>query len=83
MQKLLGRARTNKNNTARLHETVLTKFFKVVIVALCAQRNMSYSTKEQIFILEHYFVTKSDESVSEVFKRAFSGKQLPVNSTIS
>ncbi len=69
-------------NTACLHEIVLIVFLQVVIVELCTQCIKSYSVEEQIFILEHYFTTKSDESVQDVFKRVFPGKQLPANSTI-
>ncbi len=44
---------------------------------------MSYSMDGRIFILEHYFETKLDKSMRDVFKRAFPGNQLPANSTIS
>jgi hypothetical protein len=47
----------------------------------CADANMAYSRAEHVFILEHYFATKSFAAVREAFSNAYRDKEVP-NKTI-
>jgi hypothetical protein len=43
----------------------------------CAGANMMYSRAERVFILEHYFASKSFAAVREAFRNAYSDKEVP------
>jgi hypothetical protein len=43
---------------------------------------MVYSRAERVFILEHYFVSKSFAAVIEVFSDAYSDKEVPNKTTV-
>jgi hypothetical protein len=47
----------------------------------CARANMVYSRAERVFILEHYFASKSFAAVHEAFSNAYSDREVP-NKTI-
>jgi hypothetical protein len=43
----------------------------------CADANMVYSRAERVFILEHYFASKSFSAVRETFSNAYPDKEVP------
>jgi hypothetical protein len=42
----------------------------------CAGANMAYSQAERVFILEHYFASKSSAAVREAFRNAYPHKKI-------
>jgi hypothetical protein len=48
----------------------------------CAGANMVYSLAERVFILEHYFVSKSSAAVREAFSNMYPDKEVPNKTTI-
>jgi hypothetical protein len=48
----------------------------------CASANMVYSRAERMFILEHYFASKSFAAVREAFINAYSDRKVPYKITI-
>jgi hypothetical protein len=48
----------------------------------CAGANMVYSRAERVFILEHYFASKSFAAVREAFRNAYPDKEVPNKATI-
>jgi hypothetical protein len=46
-----------------------------------AGANMVYSRAERVFILEHYFVSKSFAAVREAFSSAYPVKEVPHKTT--
>jgi hypothetical protein len=50
-------------------------------VKSCTGENTVYSQAEHVFILKHYFSTKSYAAVREVFSNAYPDKEVP-NETI-
>jgi hypothetical protein len=43
---------------------------------------MVYSRAERVFILEHYFASKSSAAVREEFSNAYADKEVPNKTTI-
>jgi hypothetical protein len=48
----------------------------------CAGENMVYSQAERVFILEHYFASKSFAAVPEAFSNVYPDKEVPNKTTI-
>jgi hypothetical protein len=48
----------------------------------CAGANMVYSRAERVYILKHYFVSKSFIAVREAFSNAYPDKEVPNKTTI-
>jgi hypothetical protein len=48
----------------------------------CAGADMAYSQAERVFILEHYFASKSFAAVREAFSNAYPDKEVPNKATV-
>jgi hypothetical protein len=48
----------------------------------CAGANMVYSRTERVFVLEHYFASKSFIAVHEAFRNAYPDEEVPNKTTI-
>jgi hypothetical protein len=48
----------------------------------CAGANVVYSRAERVFILEHYFASKSLAAVREAFSNAYPDKKVPIKTSI-
>jgi hypothetical protein len=48
----------------------------------CSDANMEYSRAERVFILEHYFASKSFAAVREAFSNAYPDKEVQNKTTV-
>jgi hypothetical protein len=71
----------NLPRDTRVKVTLVARPLLTPVAKKCAGANPVYSRAERVFILEHYFASKSFAAVREAFSNAYPDKEVP-NKTI-